>query len=208
MKRAAVLVSGSGTNLQALLDTPGPAEIALVVSNRADSFGLERARARGVPTVVLPNRKDREAYDAALVDVLTAHSVDVVCLAGFMRLVTPVLLDAFPWRVLNIHPALLPSFPGLHAQKQAFEHGVRVAGATVHFVDAGTDTGPIIAQGAVPVLPGDDADRLAARILRLEHRLYPMVLRWLVEGRLTVSGRHVGVDLPPGESTFWLDPSP
>ena len=204
--RVAVLISGSGSNLQAILDAAAapdyPAEVALVLSNKADAFGLERARRAGVPTDVLSHRGlAREAYDAALVERLQAAGVQWVCLAGFMRIVTPVLLGAFPGRVLNIHPALLPAFPGLHGQAQAFDAGVRVAGATVHLVDEGTDTGPIIAQGVVPVLPDDDADRLAARILTVEHRLYPMALRWAAEGRLHVEGRRVRVDLRPGEST-------
>lgn len=204
--RVGVLISGSGSNLQAILDATAapdhPAEVALVLSNRADAFGLERARRAGVPAEVLSHRGlGREAYDGLLVERLRAASVQWVCLAGFMRIVTPVLLGAFPGRVLNIHPALLPSFPGLHGQAQAFEAGVRVAGATVHLVDEGTDTGPIVAQGVVPVLPGDDADSLAARILTVEHRLYPMALRWAVEGRLHVEGHKVRVDLAPGEST-------
>jgi len=196
--RVAVLISGSGTNLQALIDaTAGghPADIALVVADRHKAGGLQRAHAAGIPTEVLLKRDHptREAYDGALVDQLRRHEVSWVVLAGFMRLVTPVLLDAFPWRVLNIHPALLPAFPGLHAQQQAFDHGVRVAGATVHFVDRGTDTGPIIAQAAVPVLPSDDAGSLQRRILAMEHKLYPTALRWAVEGKLSIDGRKVRV---------------
>lgn len=212
--RVGVLISGSGTNLQALLDAaaePGfPAEIAVVVSNRSGAFGLERARAAGVPTVVIKasEQPDRAAYDAALVAALRAHAVDWVCLAGFMRLVTGVLLSAFPRRVLNIHPALLPAFPGLHAQGQAHAYGVRIAGCTVHLVDEGTDTGPIVAQGAVPALPTDDEDALQRRILRMEHRLYPRVVRWAAEGRLGGEGRAVALDLPAGEAPFAWDPTP
>lgn len=209
-----VLISGSGTNLQALIDAAAdatfPARLAVVISNRSRAYGLERAQMAGIPTEVLSHRRfdDREAYDAALVEVLREHEVQWVCLAGFMRLVTPVFLDAFPQRVLNIHPALLPAFPGLHAQRQALEYGVAISGATVHLVDRGTDTGPVVAQAAVPVLPDDDEDALKARILRQEHRLYPMVLRWAVEGRLQVEGRRVTVDLPEGEQRFLFAPEP
>lgn len=204
-----VLISGGGSNLQAILDAAAeddfPARVAVVISNRADAGGLARAARAGVPTVVLSHRgyADRSAYDAALVEVLRAHGVVWVALAGFMRVVTPTLLGAFPDRVLNIHPALLPAFPGLHGQQQAFDHGVRIAGATVHLVDEGTDTGPILAQGAVPVLPDDDDERLAARILRVEHALYPRVLRWAVEGRIRREGRRVRLDLPPG-ARAWM----
>lgn len=209
MTRVGVLISGSGTNLQALLDAcrePGfPAEIAVVASNRPKAFGLERARAAGVPAEFLGSRRydSREAYDAALVQVLQEHGVQWVCLAGFMRLVTPGFLVAFPWRVLNIHPALLPAFPGLHAQEQAIESGVCIAGCTVHLVDAGTDTGPIVAQAAVPVRPEDDVEALRARILAQEHRLYPRVLRWAAEGRIHVEEGRARVDLPDGEAR-WL----
>ncbi len=191
-----VLISGSGSNLQALLDASAdptyPAEIAVVLSNRADAYGLHRARAAGVPAEVWPHRDapSRAAYDARLVERLRAHDVEWVCLAGFMRLVTPTLLGAFPWRVLNIHPGLLPAFPGLHAQAQALAAGVKIAGCTVHLVDSGADTGPIVAQAAVPVLPDDDEAALSARILAQEHRLYPEALRAAVEGRIKlVDGR-------------------
>lgn len=210
----AVLISGSGTNLQALLDATAqpdfPARVTVVVSDRPAAYGLERARAAGVPTVVLTRKQhpERHTFDEALLQVLTEHQVDWVCLAGFMRLVTPVLLGAFPHRVLNIHPALLPAFPGLRAQEQALAHGVRVTGATVHLVEEGMDTGPIIAQGAVPVLPSDTPDTLKARILRVEHRIYPLALRWAAEGRLSVVGRRVQVALRPGEQTFLWDDAP
>lgn len=206
-----VLVSGSGTNLQALLDAAAepdfPAQIAVVVSNRRDAFALERARRAEVPAVWLPHREyaRREDYDAALVETLRAHGVEWVALAGFMRLVTPVFLDAFPHRVLNVHPSLLPAFPGLDAQQQAFDHGVRITGATVHLVELGMDAGPIVAQGAVPVRPDDTARTLQQRILAVEHRIYPMALRWAVEGRLTVEGRQVRVELPEGERAWVCD---
>ena len=206
--RVAVLVSGSGTNLQALIDATKtqdhPAQIALVVADRHKAFGLTRATDAGIATAVIRKTEHptREAYDAALVETLRQHDIGWVALAGFMRLVTPVLLDAFPSRVLNIHPALLPAFPGLHAQDQSFTYGVKIAGATVHLVDSGTDTGPIIAQGAVPVLPSDDATSLQQRILKMEHRLYPMALRWATEGRLRVLGRQVSIQGDPA-SFFW-----
>ena len=208
--RFAVLVSGSGTNLQALLDAADEAsfEIALVLSNREDAYGLERARHAGVKAVHIPHKgKSRGTFDAELVEVLNAHRIDWVLLAGFMRILTPVFLDAFPHRVINIHPSLLPSFPGVNAQKQAFDAGVRVAGASVHFVDAGMDTGPIIAQGAVPVRASDDAESLQQRILTIEHRLFPMVMQWAAEGRVCVVDGKAEVDLHSGEQThfFWTD---
>jgi phosphoribosylglycinamide formyltransferase-1 len=187
-----VLVSGSGTNLQAILDAIAAREldarVALVVSNVPGAGALERARAAGVETLVVDHKAfaDRRAFDAAVVDALRAREVDVVVLAGFMRLVTEVLLDAYPMRIVNVHPALLPAFPGIHAQRQALDYGVRVTGCTVHLVDKGTDTGPIIAQAAVPVLEGDDEEALRLRILAREHELLPRVLQWMAEGRVTV----------------------
>jgi phosphoribosylglycinamide formyltransferase-1 len=187
-----VLVSGSGTNLQAILDATLArkldARVGVVVSNKAGVFGIERAARAGVKTVVIDHKAyaGREAFDGRVVEVLREHGVEWVVLAGFMRIVTPVLLDAFPMRVVNVHPALLPAFPGVDAQRQALEYGVRVTGCTVHFVDAGTDTGPIIAQRAVPVLPGDDVDALRARVLVQEHALLPEVLGWIAEGRVRV----------------------
>ncbi len=187
-----VLVSGSGTNLGALLDAVRDgrlhAKIALVVSNVATAKGLERAREAGVKTVVIDHKvhPSREAFDAAVVEALRASGVTCVVLAGFMRIVTRVLLDAFPDRVLNIHPALLPAFPGTHAQAQAIAYGVKVSGCTVHLVDAGTDTGPILAQSVVPVLDGDDETALRDRILAKEHALLPSVLQWLAEGRVEI----------------------
>ena len=187
-----VLVSGSGTNLQAILDAKKSgkltAEIGLVLSNVATAKALDRAREAGVDTLVVDHKAhpSREAFDAAVVDTLRARGVTCVVLAGFMRIVTNVLLGAFPNRVVNIHPALLPAFPGTHAQKQAVDYGVRVSGCTVHFVDAGTDTGPIIAQAAVPVLDGDTEETLRDRILVEEHRLLPEVLQWIHEGRVEV----------------------
>jgi len=198
-----VLLSGSGTNLQALIDAIAAraldARIGVVVSNQAAAGGLARARTHGIPSVVVPHGDfpSRAAFDTRLVEVLHAHGVELVVLAGFMRLVTPVLLGAFPARVLNIHPALLPSFPGLHAERQALEHGARVTGVTVHFVDEHADHGPIILQIAVPILPDDDEERLHLRIQRQEHRAYAQAIQWIAEGRVRIDGRHVVVDGGP-----------
>ena len=187
-----VLVSGSGTNLQAILDAIANgqlgAKVGVVVSNVPTAKALDRAKAAHVPAIVVDHKAfpSREAFDAAIVEVLQAHKVDCVVLAGFMRIVTTTVLDAFPNRVVNVHPALLPAFPGLHAQRQALEYGVAVSGCTVHFVDAGMDTGPIIAQAPVPVLDADDEESLIARILQKEHELLPLVLQWIAEGRIRV----------------------
>ncbi|HMK73254.1 MAG TPA: phosphoribosylglycinamide formyltransferase [Myxococcaceae bacterium] len=193
----AVLVSGTGTNLQALLDASAaadfPARVAVVLSNVPGVMALERARAAGVPGVIVPHQDfpGRAAYDAALLAALAPYRPEIVCLAGFMRLLGGDFLRAFPAGVLNIHPALLPSFPGLHGVRQALGHGVKVSGCTVHLVDEGTDTGPIIAQAAVPVLDGDTEETLSARIQREEHRLYPLAVRLLAEGRLHRDGRRL-----------------
>lgn len=192
--RLAVLISGSGSNLQALLDAcaqpDSPAQVACVVSNVPTAFGLERARKAGVPAVALDHKEfsSRVDFERALLEELEKAGVEWVCLAGFMRLVSADFLARFPGRVLNIHPSLLPAFPGLHAPRQALERGVKIAGCTVHFVDAGMDTGPIIAQAAVPVLPGDDEASLSARILVEEHRLYPLAVRLAVTGKVTREG--------------------
>lgn len=213
--RVGVLVSGGGTNLQALLDACAqadfPAELALVVSNVEGAFALERARKAGVAAEVLSHKgfADRAAFETALVERLKAAGVELVCLAGFMRIVGPTFLQAFPQRVLNIHPALLPAFPGMHGPGQALAHGVKLAGCTVHFVDEGTDTGPIVAQAAVPVLPDDDEAKLAARILEQEHRIYPMAVRLFAEGALEVEGRTVRIQATGGEAAQALrNPDP
>jgi phosphoribosylglycinamide formyltransferase 1 len=195
--RLGVLISGSGTNLQAIIDAIGRrelnAEIRLVISNRADAYGLQRARQVGVRTLVLDHRgfPSREAYDTQLLAELTTADVELVILAGFMRLLSSVMLRAFPNRIMNIHPALLPSFPGLHVQKAAVEYGVRFSGCTVFFVSEGVDDGPIIIQAVVPVYPDDSEETLAARILAQEHRIYPRAIALFQEGRLEVSGRQV-----------------
>jgi phosphoribosylglycinamide formyltransferase 1 len=195
-----VLASGRGSNLQAIIDAtrvPGfPARVAVVASDRERAPALERARAAGVPTLFLDPKgfSDRAAYEAALGTALEEHGVGLVCLGGFMRILSPAFTRRFTGRILNIHPSLLPSFPGLHPQRQALEHGVRVAGATVHFVDEGVDTGPIVLQASVPVLAGDTEDSLAARILVEEHRLYPAAIRLFAEGRLRITGRQVVIE--------------
>jgi phosphoribosylglycinamide formyltransferase 1 len=194
-RRLAVLISGRGSNLQSIIDaiTRGAldARIAVVVSNRADAAGLVRARDAGIETLVVSPRDyaGRDAYDAALAEMLRSREVGVVCLAGFMRLVGKPLLDAFPNRILNIHPSLLPAFPGLDAQRQAIDHGVRVSGATVHFVTAQLDGGPIILQSSVPVRDHDTVETLAARILIEEHRIYPEALRIVLDEKWTLEGR-------------------
>ncbi len=198
--RLGVLVSGSGSNLQALLDACAqegfPAEVACVVSNVPTAFALERARKAGVPAVVVDHKAfaSKADFEKALLDALRAAGVEWVCLAGFMRLLSADFLGHYAGRVLNIHPSLLPAFPGLHAQRQALERGVKVAGCTVHFVDAGTDTGPIIAQAAVPVLPDDDEKSLSARILTEEHRLYPLAVRLAVTGKVAMDATRTRVD--------------
>jgi len=195
MKRLGVLISGRGSNLQALIDATRAgtldAQVALVVSNRADAAGLQRASAAGIDTLVLPHKAypSRESFDAAVADALRARRVDVVCLAGFMRLLGRTFIDAFPQAVLNIHPSLLPAFPGLDAQRQALEHGVKVTGVTVHLVTPELDAGPIILQAAVPVLDGDTVESLSARILVEEHRLYPEAVRLVLDGGGRVEGR-------------------
>jgi phosphoribosylglycinamide formyltransferase-1 len=191
-----VLISGRGTNLQALIDAAQAGQlggsIAVVVSNVETAPGLERARRAGVPAKVCDHRgRSREEHDAALVGLMQAHGVDAVCLAGYMRLLSPVFLRAFPDRVLNVHPSLLPAFPGRDAQRQAWEHGVKVSGATVHLVDEALDAGPIVAQEAVPVREEDGPAELAARILEAEHRIYPPAVRAFLEGRLRREGRRL-----------------
>lgn len=192
-----VLLSGDGTNLQAIIDAIErgalPARIRLVVSNRPDAYGLVRARNHKLPTAVVPHADfpSREAFDRRMVELLKQHGVELVVLAGFMRLLSSVFVRAFPQRILNIHPALLPAFPGLHAQRRAIEHGVRISGATVHLVDEKMDHGPIIMQAAVPVYADDTEARLRARILDQEHRIYPVAIKLFVEGRVQVEGRTI-----------------
>ena len=203
-RRIAVLVSGRGSNLQAILDAISggrlDAEVAIVVSNRSDAYGLVRAREAGVEAVHLApgDYQNRDSYDRAIVDLLRQRDIGLVCLAGYMRLVGPTLLEAFPNRIVNIHPSLLPSFPGLDAQRQALEHGVRFSGATVHLVDGALDAGPIVLQAVVPVLADDSVESLSARILVEEHRIYPEALRILLEARWVLNGRRVVIHRPAG----------
>ena len=201
-KRIGVLVSGRGSNLQALIDAAAAAQlsaiIATVISNVEDAFALERARRAGITTTVIGHRgwPSRDDFDRALVQELQRHQVDVVCLAGFMRKVGRPLLDAYPSAILNIHPSLLPSFPGLHPQRQALEHGVKVSGVTVHVVTEELDAGPIILQRAVPVLDDDTEETLAARILQEEHLAYPAAVRMFVGGGLVEGRRWVAAREP------------
>ena len=201
--RLGVLVSGRGSNLQAIIDAIEAgtlsAEVAVVLSNKQDAGGLERARKHGAHAVRLEpkayaGRPDsREAFDKAVLEVLQKHEVDLVLLAGYMKIVTAVLVSAYENRMMNIHPSLLPSFPGLDVQKKAIDHGCKIAGCTVHFVTEGVDEGPIIIQAAVPIREGDTPDTLAARILEQEHRIYPRAIQLYAEGRLRVEGRRVSV---------------
>jgi phosphoribosylglycinamide formyltransferase-1 len=198
-----VLISGRGSNLQAIIDAIAAgaldARIAVVISNKPAAGGLERARRAGIETVYLSHRAypSREDYDRALVDELRARDVGLICLAGFMRLLSPVFIQAFPAAILNIHPSLLPAFPGLDAQHQAWKHGVKVTGATVHLVDRDLDAGPIVLQRAVPVLDDDTPDSLSARILEEEHKLYPEAIRLLLAGGWRVEGRRFSVSPQP-----------
>lgn len=194
-RRLGVLISGRGSNLQSIIDAIAQrrldAQIALVISDHADAAGLSRAAQAGIDTLSLRPRDypDRDAYDRAIAAALDARHVDLICLAGFMRLVGPALLTAFPQRILNVHPSLLPAFPGLNAQRQALDHGVRVSGATVHLVTSELDGGPIVMQSAVPVLDDDTVETLSARILVEEHRIYPEAIRLVLDGAWSVSGR-------------------
>jgi phosphoribosylglycinamide formyltransferase 1 len=195
-KAIGVLISGRGTNLQALIDAERDGvlggRIAVVVSNVEGAAGLARAREAGIPAFFRDHRgRTREEFDADLLALLRDHGVELVCLAGYMRLLSAPFIRAFAGRILNVHPSLLPAFPGLDAQRQAVEHGVKVSGATVHFVDEGLDSGPIVLQEAVPVADDDTADDLAGRILEAEHRIYPHAVRLVLEGRCRLEGRRV-----------------
>lgn len=196
LKKLGILLSGRGSNFEAIADSIQagrlPAEIAIVISNRADAPGLEASRRRGLNACLIPSKsRVREEHDAEVVAALKEANVDLVCLAGYMRLLSPEFVRAFPNRILNIHPSLLPAFPGLDAQKQAIEYGAKISGCTVHFVDEHLDHGPIILQKAVPVLDGDDEHSLAARILEQEHIAYSEALKMLLSGEVEVQGRRV-----------------
>jgi phosphoribosylglycinamide formyltransferase-1 len=197
MKRIVILISGRGSNMEAIVEACAaqswPARIAAVISNRGDAAGLDYAAARGIATAVVEHRTyaDREGFDAALAQAIDAHAPDVVVLAGFMRILTAGFVQRYAGRLLNIHPSLLPAFTGLHTHRRAIEAGCKLAGATVHYVTAELDHGPIVAQAAVPVLPDDTEQTLAARVLASEHRLYPMAVRWAVEGALRIEANGV-----------------
>ena len=196
MKRLGILISGRGSNFEAIADNVATgeldAEIAVVISNRAEARGLETALARGLNAVCLPSKGlDREVYDRMLAAELHRHGVDLVCLAGFMRLLSAGFIREFPDRILNIHPSLLPSFPGLDAQHQALAHGVKITGCTVHFVDENLDAGPIVIQAAVPILDLDTEEALSARILKQEHRIYSEAIAIVIAGKYRVEGRRV-----------------
>jgi phosphoribosylglycinamide formyltransferase-1 len=196
MSRLGILISGRGSNFEAIADNVAagaiPAEIAVVISNRAAARGLEMARQRGLNAVVIPSKGlDREVYDRMLLEELARHGVDLVCLAGFMRLLSGTFIRAYPNRILNIHPSLLPAFPGLDAQHQALEHGVKITGCTVHFVDEYLDAGPIVLQAAVPVLNDDTVETLSARILKEEHRIYSEAIRIVLASNYAIEGRRV-----------------
>ena len=197
VKRIGVLLSGRGSNFEALAESVAAgripnAEIAIVISNKPDARGLERAKARGIAARLIPSKGlEREAYDRQVAAVLQEHKVDLICLAGYMRLLSPYFVAAFPQRILNIHPSLLPSFPGLESQKQALDYGVKVAGCTVHFVDENLDAGPIILQAVVPVQDTDDEHTLSERILKEEHRIYTEAVKIILEGRFKIVGRRV-----------------
>ncbi|MEX2554294.1 MAG: phosphoribosylglycinamide formyltransferase [Actinomycetota bacterium] len=196
--RVGVLLSGSGTNLQAILDGARGSgyEVAVVLSDRAGAFGLERARNAGVSAVHVDPKVhgNREGFNEALADSLREHDVELVCLAGFMRILAPNFIKAFEGRIINIHPALLPAFPGAHAVRDALDWGARVTGSTVHFADEEVDHGPILLQEAVPILPGDDEASLHERIKEVEHRLYPAAIRLIAEGRVRIAGRRVVIE--------------
>ncbi len=196
-KRIGVLLSGRGSNFEALAESVAAGripntEITIVISNKPDARGLERAKARGIETRLIPSKGlEREAYDRQVAAVLHEYKVDLICLAGYMRLLSPYLVAEFPQQILNIHPSLLPSFPGLESQKQALEYGVKVAGCTVHFVDENLDAGPIIVQAVVPVQDTDDEHTLSERILKEEHRIYTEAVKIILEGKFKIEGRRV-----------------
>ncbi|MFH1577337.1 MAG: phosphoribosylglycinamide formyltransferase [Candidatus Margulisiibacteriota bacterium] len=199
MIKIGVLISGRGSNLQAIIDAAEKgnlsAQVAVVISNKPDAYGLDRAKKHNIATAVFEpkNFLDKNTYELEIVKVMKEHKIDLVCLAGYMRIVGPVLLEHYQGKMINIHPALLPSFPGLHVQQAALDHGVKVSGATVHFVDQGCDTGPIIVQAAVPVLENDTEESLSARILEQEHRIYPQAIKLFAEGRLKIEGKKVKI---------------
>ena len=213
--RVAVLISGRGSNMAALLaaaeDPAYPAEIALVMSNRADAAGLAHAASRGVATAVVESRAfkgDRAGFEAAMETEIARHGAEIIALAGFMRVLTEAFVTRWEGRMINVHPSLLPSFPGLDTHARALAAGVRLHGCTVHLVTAGVDEGPILAQAAVPVLPGDSEAALAARVLAEEHRIYPAALAWLAAGRVRVEGGRAGISDAPWATGSLANPLP
>ncbi len=204
--RIGALASGGGTNLQAIIDRCADgsvdAEIVLLICNNPGAGALQRAERAGIPTLTIDHREfaERKEFDLAVVSALQEAEVDLVVLAGFMRIVTETILDVFPYRVMNIHPALLPAFPGLHVQKKAIEYGAKFSGCTVHFVDTGVDTGPIIIQAVVPIFDDDTEESLSARILAREHKIYPRAIQLFAEGRLKISERRVIIGPPLAKS--------
>lgn len=213
MVNLGVLVSGSGSNLQAIIDNIEAgrldARIKIMISNVPDVFALERAKKHNISSLVISHKgyKSREDFDQKIVEALQAHGAELVVLAGYMRVVTPVLLRAFPMRVMNIHPALLPAFPGTHVWQAEVDYGVKVAGCTVHFVDEGTDTGPIIIQAVVPVYDDDTAETLNARILKQEHKIFSQAIQLYAEGRLKIQGRRVLAEgFPKAPDAFMINP--
>ena len=204
MKRIVILISGRGSNMQALLEAKLDAQIAAVIGNNPSARGLQFAHSAGVETKLVNHRDygDRASFDKALGDAIAAYSPDLIVLAGFMRILTEQFIERFSGRILNIHPSLLPAFSGLDTHRRALDEGVKLHGCTVHFVTPTLDHGPIVIQAAVPVLPDDDEERLAARVLQQEHVVYPQAIRWFLEGRLTIEGNHVRL------SAAWRNPVP
>lgn len=197
MKRIVILISGRGSNLQSILDAKLDAQIAVVISNNPAARGIDIARSAGVDTAVIDHRAfpDRASFEAVLADKVDSYRPDLLVLAGFMRILTEGFIKRFRNRIMNIHPSLLPAFPGVDTHRRALQEGVRIHGCTVHFVTPDLDHGPIVVQAAVPVLPGDDEDRLAARVLEQEHRIYPEAIRWYLDGRLKFDGNRVTVSV-------------
>ncbi|QYD68426.1 phosphoribosylglycinamide formyltransferase [Paraburkholderia edwinii] len=210
MKKLVILISGRGSNMQAMVNACArerwPAQVAAVIANRPDAAGLHFAASQGIPTAVVDHRQfpDRQSFDIALANMIDAYAPDLLVLAGFMRVLTDGFVERYAGRMLNVHPSLLPSFPGLKTHQQALDAGVRVHGASVHFVTPRLDHGPIVAQSVVPVRAGDDAAALAARVLDTEHVIYPRAVRWFVEGRLGLDGERV-VLTPPEPQAFFFD---
>ena len=204
MKRIVILISGRGSNMQALLEAKLDAQIAAVISDNPSAPGLQFARSAGVETKLVNHRDyaDRTSFDKALGDAIAAYRPDLIVLAGFMRILTEQFIERFSGRILNIHPSLLPAFSGLDTHRRALDEGVKLHGCTVHFVTPTLDHGPIVIQAAVPVLPNDDEERLAARVLQQEHVVYPQAIRWFLEGRLAIEGNHVRL------SAAWRNPVP